>query len=415
MQPITAQHIHEFMHYHDKILGRHNFYVERKLVQLLELGFLPLRIRAVPEGTIVNNPNMLMTVENTVPGFHWVVGFFESLLLKIWNTCSVATYSHILKGMMFHGQLFTGFNGNLDYQVHDFGYRGCSSEETAALSGAAHLINFKGTDTVPALRLIDEFYAPTSEQIVIGSSVPATEHSVMCSFGMENEIKAFEHMLNKYPTGIISIVSDTYDLWNVIDTILPALKEKILERNGKVVIRPDSGDPYQIICGDENERGLMVRLAELFGYTINSKGFKELNPKIGMIYGDGMYKDKIQQILEGMHAKGFATNNLVFGIGGLLLQQHNRDDLGMTSKASWLMRENGETMDLRKTPKTDAAKISLGGKLKLVIKNDIIPYFYETTNINSPSECVMQNVFNDGTLLVDEPFYLIRERANIWE
>src|SRR5579871_6788581 len=210
----TREMMDEFLEYRKMILGMDaSADVKKKLDDLVKLGYFPLKIKAVKEGSTIPVRNVLMTIENTVPGFHWVVGFFESLLLKVWNTCTVASYSKKLQQLCKKFADETCDNaGHLPFQVHDFGYRGCSSEETAALSGSAHLINFKGTDTVTAIKLVRETYGCVGP---IGLSVPATEHSVMCSYGKEREFEAFENLLTLYPKGILSIVSDTYDLWNV--------------------------------------------------------------------------------------------------------------------------------------------------------------------------------------------------------
>jgi nicotinamide phosphoribosyltransferase len=292
-------------------------------------------------------------------------------------------------------------NAHVDWQTHDFGYRGCSSEETAALSGAAHLINFRGTDTVPAVAFLKKEYDAKG---LIGASVPASEHSVMCSYGREGELEAFRSMLSINPTGIVSIVSDTYDYFNVLTNTTETLREEILGRDGKVVFRPDSGDPEKIICGDPDapegspeRKGSLVILAEKFGTTTNEKGFKELNPKVGLIYGDGMYFERFKRILANMKSMGFASSNLVIGVGGLLLQQHSRDDMGFAIKATQAT-VNGEVRDLIKDPATDPDKRSLSGLLRL----DLIEGKFVTTagvSVEEEKGGLLEPVFYNGVIL----------------
>ncbi len=369
-QPITDKHADEFLYYRKAILGSNPPGVVEKVRALAKLGYWPVRIKAIPEGSIVPIGNALMTITNTHPDFAWVVGFLESLLLKVWNTTTVATASLNYKRLFQkYADITSDIPELVPFQVHDFGYRGCSSEETAALSGAAHLTSFLGTDTVLAVKLLDEYYAGEHP---IGLSVPATEHSVMCAFGKDGELEAFRRMLKQNPTGIVSIVSDTYNLWNVLENFTDELREEILARDGKVVFRPDSGDPKKIICGDMQAPmdspgfiGALGILARKFGAPKNSKGFKQLNPKVGLIYGDGMYFERIEGILETMKEMGYASTNLVVGVGGILLQQHNRDDQGFAIKATFA-NVNGEERELFKDPITDSGKRSHKGLMQVL-------------------------------------------------
>jgi nicotinamide phosphoribosyltransferase len=412
----TREMVDEFLDYRKEILGTPTpDDIKEKMDALVKLGYFPLRIKAVKEGTTVPVRNVLMTIENTVPGFHWVVGFFESLLLKVWNTCTVASYSKKLQQLCKKFSDETCDNeGHLPFQVHDFGYRGCSSEETAALSGSAHLINFLGTDTVTAIKLIKDNYGCTGP---IGLSVPATEHSVMCSFGKEHEFEAFEHMLNLYPKGILSIVSDTYDLWNVLSKFAPRLKGRILDRDGKVVFRPDSGDPPKIICGDPDAGygsdewlGALQLLDRTFGSTVNSKGFRVLNPKVGLIYGDGMFYERFERTLGLMKELGYASSNLVIGVGGLLLQQHNRDDQGYAIKATFA-EVNGEQKELVKDPVTDTKKKSHKGLLALF--RDVKGRYYtkDQCTADEESQSVLETAFLDGKIVRKQTFNEIRTLA----
>lgn len=417
MKPITKEDVEEFKAYYKMILGNElSLKNSDRLNNLVDLGYIPLEIKAVPEGTMVDNKNVLMTVTNTHPDFAWVVGFFESLLLKVWNTTTVATHSNKFKRLVTQAAKETSDSEFLvPFQVHDFGYRGCSSEETAELSGAAHLINFQGTDTIPAVKLMKEIYNGDG---LIGASVPATEHSVMCAFGQENELEAFKNILYKNPNGIVSIVSDTYNLWNVLTNFTRELKDDILSRNGKVVFRPDSGDPLKIICGDPEapkgspeNLGAIRLLEEVFGSTVNSKGYKELNSKVGLIYGDGMYYERFEQILNQLTDMGYASTNLVIGIGGLLLQQHNRDDLGFAFKATYAEFKNGESRNLLKDPVTDPGKKSHTGLMTLE-KHEDVYVTRDNVTWKEEKQGLLEPVFYNGKLLRDHTLQNIRDKVN---
>lgn len=416
-EPITPAMVEEFLEYRKLILGSVPPGVEKKIRALGKLGYWPISIKALPEGSVVPNRNVLMTMTNTDPEFAWCVGFLESYILKVWNTTTVATSSLGFK------RLFTKYAeetaseeamGMVPFQVHDFGYRGCSSEQTAALSGMAHLVTFLGTDTVTAVKAARDYYKAVHP---IGLSVPATEHSVMCAYGRDNEIGAFRTMLRQNPSGIVSIVSDTYDLWNVLTVIADELKPDILARDGKVVFRPDSGDPKTILCGDEAapagspaRKGAIRLLDELFGSTVNSKGYKELNPKVGLIYGDGMYYSRIADILGTIKVMGYATTNLVIGVGGILLQQHNRDDMGFAIKATHA-RVGTEDRELFKDPVTDSGKRSHKGFVRI---DRLEGGEYVTTDrVSAEKEKggLLVEVFRDGKMLKEWTFEEVRALA----
>lgn len=469
-QGVTKEDAQEFFQYFVEILGTPvPTDIETKINELVELGYIPLEIKAVPEGTYLDNRNVLATVTNTDPRFYWVVGFFESLLLKVWNTTSVATLSHKFKKLVTKYTKETSDSDFLlPFLVHDFGYRGVSSEETAELSGAAHLVNFCGTDTIPAVKFMKNNYAGEG---LIGASVPASEHSIHCSFGPteQDELDYINNMMDLNPTGIVSVVSDAYDYFRMLTVTLPKVKEKILARDGKYVVRPDSGDPMKILCGtietvfdikdyvneyvrkngsikdiplleyqDEpgtyyktvlvqdnknlyidyeittatpEQKGTFRLMDELFGSTINSKGYKELNPKIGVIYGDGMYYERFNTILDKMKEMGYANTNLVIGIGGLLLQQHNRDDLGFAFKATYA-EINGVATELYKDPATDPGKRSHKGLMKLV--KDINGNYTTVDQITESEEKQgeLQQVFLNGKITKLQTLAEIRERAN---
>lgn len=368
---ITPQHGKEFLEYRAKILGSNSPAVVEKINALCMLGYWPLKIKAVEENKLYPVQNVLLTITNTHPDFYWCVGFVESILLKLWFPCTVATHVYAYKQVTERYYNATCSHNAVswkDFAVHDFGYRGDTSEESAMLSGGAHLLHFKGSDTVVAYPFMNKYYPEFKAQMF---SVPASEHSVMCSFGKDKELEAFRHMLRTYPTGIVSIVSDTYNLWRVMTEYVPLLKEEILARDGKVVFRPDSGDPIDIICGTTQlagtppeEKGCLRLLEEQFGCTVNEKGFKELHPKVGLIYGDGMYLNRYQDMLSKMLCMGYAASNLIIGVGSLL-RNHTRDTLGFAIKATYV-EVNGAPREIMKDPITDHAKKSHMGLLCLV-------------------------------------------------
>lgn len=417
-RPITVENVDEFLQYRLDILNIAPTVNSSKLYALARLGYIPLEIKAVPEGTVMPVKNVLLTVTNTHPDFAWVVGFFESLLLKIWNTITVASYSRKLKQLMIDFADRTCDDRSMvPYQVHDFGYRGVSSEETAMLSGASHLVNFFGSDTILGHHMLRKYY---DGKPPIALSVPATEHSVMCAYGQDCEFEAFERMLDLYPTGIVSIVSDTYNLWKVLTNFAPRLKEKILAREGKVVFRPDSGDPVKIICGDvhqvtgSSERlGALRLLDSVFGSTVNSKGYSVLNPKVGLIYGDGMYYDRIYEMYDMMEFYKYASSNLVIGVGGLLLQQRSRDEMGFAIKATYA-EVNGEVRELFKNPITDPGKRSLKGLMALDLDDDGEYVTKDQLTWEEERKGMLIPVFCDGKILQHYTLEEVRLNAEIY-
>lgn len=419
LQPITPANVVEYFQIYEHMFGSVPADVEAKMVGLQKLGYWPLEICAIPEGTVIQTQNVIMTMRNTNPDFPWTVGFLESLLLKIWNTCSVATCSLEYKKLVeFYARLTCDSFDHIPYSVHDFGYRGVSSEETAALSGAAHLLSFLGSDTIPAIDMLWKYYPRRSLDTVIASSVPASEHSVMCSYSKEHEYDAIDNIIfNVCPTGIVSVVSDTFNLWTILTDYIRSRRERILARDGCVVFRPDSGDPVHIVCGtsaflDDPEiagtpegKGALQLLWDTFGGTTNSLGFKVLNKKVGLIYGDGMHKDRFNQMLATMANQGWASSNLVIGVGGLLLQQHNRDDYKFAMKAVNVIRD-GEEVEIYKDPITDKAKKSKKGFLNLHFDGKI----FTTTDQAKNHACeLLKPVFRDGAILKKFSLEEVRE------
>lgn len=319
-------------------------------------GRIPVKIKALPEGMIVPIGNPLMTVENTDERVPWITNYIESLLLKVWYPVSVATLAMNIRKVISGYLEKTGDVAQLPFKLHDFGYRGVSSEESAKLGGAAHLTVFQGSDNLTGIRMLKKMYR---EAGMPGFSVPASEHSTMTSWGKDHEIDAYINMMEAYPTGIISIVSDSYDIFNACDKIFGVeLKDRILKRDGVVVIRPDSGDPAETIAS------VLTILEKHFGTTKNEKGYKELPAQVRLLQGDGVNLASIERILSMMRWRSFSANNIVFGMGGALLQKMDRDTLGFAFKCSAIKRA-GVWHDVFKTA---SGKKSLRGRLA-VIKN----------------------------------------------
>ncbi len=340
---------------------------------LHSLGYLPLRIKALPEGTLVPFKVPMFTVENTLPEFFWLTNFLETMMsCVLWLPCTSATTAYRYKKLLDGFAMKTvGDKEFVPFQAHDFSFRGMAGVEAAMLSGAGHLLSFVGTDSIPAIDFLEEYYEADSDKEMVGCSVPATEHSTM-SMGTElNELETFRRLITEvYPRGIVSIVADTWDFWKVITEYLPKLKEEILSRDGKVVIRPDSGDPVSIICGDLESpfdspegKGAVRCLWEVFGGTITEKGYAELDSHIGLIYGDSITYERCEQICSRLERQSFASTNVVFGVGSFTYQYVTRDTFGFAMKATY-GEVNGEPREIYKAPKTDdGTKVSARGLL----------------------------------------------------
>lgn len=293
---------------------------------LHDLGYLPIEIKALPEGTLCPIKVPALTFVNTKPEFFWLTNYFETLIsTTLWLPMTSATSARLYKKELLRHAKKTGFENQpgLDFLCHDFSMRGMAGIEASIMSGMAHMTSFTGSETIPAIQAIEEYYDADVETELVAGTVPATEHSVMCAGGMEDEFGTFERLITEiYPTGIVSIVSDTWDFWKVITDYLPRLKDTILARDGRVVIRPDSGDPVKIICGDPSAApgtpefyGAYELLGNIFGTTKTEKGFKVLDAHIGLIYGDSITLERQKQIYAQLEEKGYAATNLVLGIG----------------------------------------------------------------------------------------------------
>lgn len=363
-------------------------------------GRLPVSIKAVPEGTPVPVGNVLISIENTDPKCYWLTNYLETLLVQVWYGSTVATQSREMKKILLDYLHKTGTPGDVEFKLHDFGFRGVSSVESAGIGGAAHLVNFKGTDTIPGVMLAKEYYDAAK---VCGFSIPAAEHSTITSWGKEHELDAFRNMLEQYPTGLVAVVSDSYNIYGACRELWGTeLKDKILGRDGTVVVRPDSGDPGPTVLN------VMYILEEKFGTTKNSKGFKVLPPQIRVIQGDGIDLKMMQNILGVLYANGFSADNIAFGSGGGLLQKLNRDTCKFAFKCSSI-KVNGEERDVWKSPVGDSGKNSKRGKLKLVKTEK----GFETRSFSSDGEDTLVEVFRDGELIKNWSFDEVRERAKI--
>lgn len=385
---------------------------------LHDLGYIPMVFKALPEGSSVPLRVPMFTMYNTKAEFFWLTNYFETLLSAVvWMPCTSATiakqYRVVLDKYAHETSSVPEF---VDWQGHDFSMRGMAGIEAAVISGMGHLLNFTGTDTIPAIESLEEYYNANAELELIGGSVAATEHSVMCMGTTEGEYETFKRLIcDVYPKGIVSIVSDTWDLWKVLTDYLPRLKEEITGREGKVVVRPDSGDPVLIICGnpdgktEEERKGVIELLWDVFGGTVNAKGYKELVPQIGAIYGDSITVERATRICESLKQKGFASTNVVLGIGSYTYQYNTRDTFGFAMKATY-GEVNGTGREIFKDPITDdGTKKSAKGLMKIEKVNGRYQLKDQAT-WEEEQQGELQEVFRDGKLLVDDSLAAIRER-----
>lgn len=390
---------------------------------LYDLGYLPIQIKAVEEGLRVNIKTPMIEITNTNKDFAWLVNYLETFMsCNIWQLMTSASIGYRYREIVEKYFNLTVDNGDVKRACGDFSMRGFSSLESAEFSGAAHLLSFIGTATIPAIDFLEKYYNCNIENEIVGLGTPSTEHSVMCSYG-QDEYLAYKRLITEvFPSGTLSIVSDTYDYWNVIIKILPRLKEDILSREGKIVIRGDSGDPVKIICGDKNAtkgseeyKGTVELLWEIFGGEINSKGYKVLNNKIGTIYGDSITIERCVEICKGLEEKGFAVNNCVFGIGSYTYQYNTRDTFGFALKATHAVINNKEKF-IFKDPKTDTGnfKKSQKGMCYVYKDGEDILYKDELTikEQENKKDNLLELVFKDGKLLKDYSLSEIRNRLH---
>ncbi|MFT3682489.1 MAG: nicotinate phosphoribosyltransferase [Ferruginibacter sp.] len=376
------------------------------LEKLHDLGYLPVEIKALPEGSLVPMKVPCLTIVNTRPEFYWLTNFLETILSAVtWQPCTSATIAYQYRKLLNRYAEETGMPAEfVQWQGHDFSFRGMSSYESAVLSGMGHLLSFTGTDTIPAIDALEAYYNANAEKELIGGSVAATEHSVMCSGSKDGELETFRRLITAvYPAGIVSIVSDTWDLWKVCTEYLAALKETVLQRNGKVVIRPDSGDPIKIICGDPagktvaERKGVIELLWDIFGGTITDKGYKLLDSHIGAIYGDSINLQRAEAICEGLKQKGFASQ-AVFGIGSYTYQYNTRDTFGLAMKATYV-EINGEGREIFKNPVTDDGTKKSATGLLCVKKENGKYVLYDRVSWKEETQSELKTVFKNGVLV----------------
>lgn len=371
-------------------------------------GRLPLRIKAAPEGLVIPGSNVLMTIENTDPAAFWLPNWIETRMLRVWYPTTVCTRSHRIRLAIDEFASRTGCR-TLPYHLNDFGYRGVSSEESAGIGGCAHLVNFCGTDNLAGI--VNAIYHYGAKPGV-GVSVMAAEHSTITAWGDEREEDAYRHILSVAPPdALVSIVSDSYDIFHAVRHLYGNhLKSQVMDRPGVLVVRPDSGHPPTMT------REVLEALWDAFGGTQNQHGYRTLDPHVRVIYGDGIEEDSIRAILQEITRAGakFTTDNVVFGMGGQLLQGVNRDTYRFALKASAVkmgpQREERDTMSaaaigtswrpVRKTTKTDSSKASKGGRLKLVRGEDgVLRTFSESTSVVAGSgigDDVLETVYENG-------------------
>jgi len=377
-------------------------------------GYLPLRIKAVPEGLCVPVNNVMMTVENTDDRCAPLTNGVESLLTHVWYPSTVATLSRETKVLIQDALTKSTDNlMGLDFMLHDFGYRGVSSDESAEIGGAAHLINFKGTDTVPAILTLAAYYPNIGDSQKgkfdnIAFSVPATEHSIMTSWGRDGETSLVRQLIANYPKGILSVVADSYDIYYFVSNIMGSLlKDEILARDGVFVVRPDSITSLHPTPEDEMV-WILNCLWGKFGGQTNVKGFKVLDPKVRVLWGDGIDYHGIGRILNALIDNGYSAENIAtFGMGGGLLQKVNRDTQRFAFKSSWQERY-GIGYDIFKEPK-DLSKASKKGRLKLVAENDT----FVTVPESDKRLDVMETVFLNGKLMKTHTLDEIRQRTTL--
>lgn len=362
-------------------------------------GRLPVRIRAVPEGTVLPTHNILLDVESTDPKAFWVVTWLETIISRMWYPITVATQSYYIKKLIksFLDKTSDNADMEINFKLHDFGSRGVSSPESAGIGGMAHLVNFLGSDTVQGVRFANHYYHCE----MAGFSIPAAEHSTITSWGKDHEEDAFRNMLKQFakPGALVAVVSDSYDIYNAAENLWgDKLREEVVNSGATVIIRPDSGNPPEVVSK------LLQILGERFGWKLNSKGFKVLN-NVRVIQGDGINRHSILDILTAVEKIGYSTENVAFGMGGALLQQVNRDTNKFAFKCSYIEGPNGP-VNVFKSPVTDPGKKSKAGRLDLVKRNGefiTVPY--------GATDTILRTVFENGQLYNETTLQVIRVLA----
>ena len=399
---------------------------------LHDLGYLPIKVKIIEEGSLVPMRVPVLTICNTHPDFYWITNYLETIISNmLWKPMTSASIAYTYRKLLTKWQEKTDLENGwfIDWQGHDFSMRGLDSIDAVVSSGLGHLTSFMGTDSLPTIHGARKYYAAEGP---VGGSVPATEHSVMCAGSKESEVETFRRLLQTYPKGILSVVSDTWDLWKVCTEHIVTLKEEILARDGKLVIRPDSGDPVDIICGTSKRsinqtgfsyvsrdidyggevpaeaKGVIELLWDVFGGTINEQGYKVLDSHIGAIYGDSITLDRADEICSRLEAKGFASTNIVLGIGSFTYQFNTRDTFGFAMKATYV-EVNGVGQEIFKDPITDdGIKKSAKGLLRV---NEDMSLSDQVTR-DEEGEGMLQTLYVDGIFESYTNFKTIKEKLN---
>lgn len=427
---------------------------------LHDLGYLPITIMSLPEGSQVPYKVPVFVFWNTDPKFYWLTNYLETIAsVTIWPLTTTATTAKQFKDILTKfADETSDSNDFVKFSGHNFSYRGCFGHEAACLADAGWLTSFVGSDTLPGADFVEEYYNANSDNELVSCSVNATEHSVMASYGKEDELEAFRRLIEDvYPTGILSIVSDTFDYWQVITDFTVKLKDKILNRDGKTVFRPDSGDNVkiitgytwtevtdisdnseQLVCGKEvvkyngeyyhvicprvdlvcvgnklteaEVKGTVECLWDIFGGTTNNKGFKEINPKVGAILGDGVTFNVMTAICQRLKDKGFASTNLVYGVGSYSIQYGvSRDSDGFAVKSTYC-EVNGQPREIFKDPKTDTSNMKKSAKgLTAVFKDDSGKFILkDQATWDDVLDCELVKVFENGKILKEYSLAEIR-------
>jgi nicotinamide phosphoribosyltransferase len=411
----------------DTFLGKDSVSMEHFEI-LHDLGYLPISIKALPEGAAVNVKVPFFTIINTDPRFAWLTNYLETIIsCETWKPSTTATIALGFRKMVAKFAMeTTGSIAGIEFNCHGFEFRGMSGRHDAAISGAGHLLSFWGTDTIPAIDLLEDYYNADAEKELIAASVPASEHSIS-SLGTSliGELEFFRKAITKdYPTGIVSLVSDTYDFFRVVTKYATILKDDILNRKPnaiglcKVVFRPDSGDPVKIVCGDPDAladspeyKGEVECLWDVFGGTVSTKGYKVLHEKVSIIYGDSITQQRAFDIFTRLKNKGFASVNVLCGVGSYSYGYLSRDSMAQAIKATWAQVDS-IGYEIYKTPKTDdGIKNSAKGLLRV----DKIDDNYVLTDCVSKAQesgGELKEIFRDGKLLIEHSLKDIRARIN---
>ncbi len=395
---------------------------------LHDLGYLPIKVKGLTEGTVITEKIPMLTIYNTHPDFFWLPNFLETLISSlIWKPVHSASLAYGYKKILVkHAEKTDKTNiGFVDFQGHDFSFRGMQHPESAISSGMGFLTSFSGTDTIPTLQAVKYYYGDEN----VAFSVPASEHAVMTAYGKENEIEGFRRLIKQYPTGILSLVSDSFNLWDVCTKFVVELKEEIMNRDGKLVIRPDSGDPVDILCGynsfgnqdliergylgDKNHpsyKGVIELLWDVFGGTVNEQGYKVLDSHIGALYGDSITIERADEICKRLETKGFASTNVVLGVGSYSMGYCTRDNQGGAVKATYV-EVNGVGREIFKDPITDdGTKKSATGLLCVTLNEEKEIYLVDKVNWETENEGLLQTIYKDGEFFNTTTLTEIRKR-----